>query len=125
MSSILIIEDDATIAKVYETYLLHEGYTITVIENGVDGLDRAIAKKPDLILLDIVIPRMNGIEVLEKLKHIPETSQIPVIVLTNMVGDKVKNEALSKGAVLCIMKDRYSPEDIVKLVKEHLLSKVN
>jgi len=83
-------------------------------------LDKARVVKPTLILLDIMMPKMNGIEVLEKLKADPETKVIPVVMLTNLAGQQDAELALSKGAVKYIVKSEYEPKQVADMVKEIL-----
>ena len=117
MPQILIVEDDELIARLYEKAFGFEGYQVEVAHNGREGLDAVERNKPTLILLDIMMPEMNGLEVLDHLKSNEKTKDIPVIVLTNLAGEHDAEEVLAKGAVKYIIKSEHNPKEIVDLVK--------
>lgn len=117
---LLIIEDDNLISRMYQEIFSFDSYEVTVASDGQAGLEAARAVKPTLIMLDIMMPKMNGLEVLDKLKTDPETKQIPVIMLTNLSGEKDAQAALSKGAIKYIVKSHYDPKQISDMVKEIL-----
>ncbi|MDP3997308.1 MAG: response regulator [Candidatus Andersenbacteria bacterium] len=117
MPHIQIIEDDALFARLYEKAFGFEGYDVEVATNGREGLEKVKTGKPTLILLDIMMPEMNGLEVLDHLKSDDATKDIPVIVLTNLAGEKDAEEALAKGAVKYIVKSDHDPKEIVSMVK--------
>jgi len=120
MVKILIIEDDPLMSRMYQKIFTFEGYEVEMAVDGMEGLDKARVVKPTLILLDIMMPKMNGIEVLEKLKADPETKVIPVVMLTNLAGQQDAELALSKGAVKYIVKSEYEPKQVADMVKEIL-----
>lgn len=117
---ILITEDDPLMSRMYQKIFTFEGYEVVMAENGEVGLEKAKLEKPTIILLDIMMPKMNGLEMLEKLKLDPASKSIPVIMLTNLAGEKDAEMALSKGAVKYIVKSEYEPKQIVEMVKEIL-----
>lgn len=88
--------------------------------DGQEGIDKVRAVKPTLVLLDVMMPKMNGLEVLEKLKADPETKGIPVVMLTNLAGQQDAETALAKGAVKYIIKSEYDPKQVADMVKEIL-----
>jgi len=118
MAKLLIIEDDPLIARLYEKIFTFEKYEVVMADNGQDGLDKARTENPTLILLDIMMPKMNGLQVLEKLKADPDLKNIPVVMLTNLAGEKDAETALSKGAVKYIVKSEHDPKQISDMVKE-------
>ena len=118
MAKVLIIEDDPLISRMYQKIFTFESFEVEVANDGQEGLDKARSFKPTLILLDIMMPKMNGLEVLEKLKADPETKSTPVIMLTNLAGQNDAETALSKGAVKYIIKSQYEPDQITDMVKE-------
>ena len=120
MEKILFIEDEPTLQKTVGEVLKQEGYTILEAFDGEVGLAIARSEKPDLILLDLILPKKNGFEVLESLKNDPETSQIKVIVLTNLEGSKDVERTLELGAIAYLVKANYKLEDIVDKIKETL-----
>jgi CheY-like chemotaxis protein len=117
MPRIIIIEDDELIARLYEKAFGFEGYDVEVAHNGREGLDLVRTSDPTLILLDIMMPEMNGLEVLDHLKGNEKTKDIPVVVLTNLSGEHDAEEVLSKGAVKYIVKSEHNPKEIVDIVK--------
>jgi CheY-like chemotaxis protein len=121
MSKILIVEDDSLMLRMYERIFALENFTVDAAHNGEEGLQKVTAFKPDLILLDIMMPKMNGLQTLEALKGSPATQSIPVIVLTNLAGQEDTKEALAKGAAQYIIKSEHEPKQIVEMV-EGLLS---
>src|SRR3989304_9645064 len=120
MAKILIIEDDPLMIRLYQKVFKFEGYDVEVASNGQEGLEKVNSFTPTLILLDIMMPEMNGLEVLDKLKADSNTKKIPVVVLTNLAGSRDAETALAKGAVKYIVKSEYEPKEVVKMVKEIL-----
>ena len=120
MAKVLIIEDDPLMSRMYQKIFSFEGYEVDVAENGEDGLALVRSWSPNLILLDIMMPKMNGMEVLEKLKSDPATKKLPVVILTNLAGQKDAENAMSKGAVKYIVKSEYEPKQVANMVKEVL-----
>jgi CheY-like chemotaxis protein len=116
MSKVLLIEDDPLIYRLYEKLFTLEGFEIELAENGQLGLEKLQTFTPDIILLDIMMPTMNGMELLTKLKEDPATQNIPVVVLTNMSDMNVANMAQSKGAQLVIIKSQTEPDDVIASV---------
>jgi CheY-like chemotaxis protein len=117
MTKMLLIEDDPLIYRLYQKLFTLEGYEIELAENGQQGLEKLKTYHPDIILLDIMMPTMNGIEMMTQLKTDPLIKDIPVVVLTNLADMRVTNMALSKGAVLCILKSQTEPDDVVASIK--------
>lgn len=120
MARILIVEDDPLMLRMYQKVFTLEKYEVDIAENGEEALEKVRTYKPTLILMDIMMPKMNGLDALDKLKANPDTAQIPVIMLTNLAGQKDAEEALLKGAVKYIVKSEHDPKQVVDLVKEIL-----
>lgn len=120
MAKILIVEDDPLMARLYQKAFAFEGYQVDVSHDGEEGLKKIKDAKPTLVLLDIMMPKMNGLEVLDAVKANPAIKKIPIIVLTNLAADKDAETALMKGAVKYIVKSEYDPKQIVDMVKEIL-----
>lgn len=116
--TLLIVEDDPLMNRMYQKIFKFEQYDVQTAGNGEEGLDAARRLKPTVILLDIMMPKMNGLQVLEKLKSDPDTRGIPVIMLTNLAGEKDAETALLKGAVKYIVKSEHDPKQVVSIVKE-------
>src|SRR3989338_6731115 len=120
MAKILIIEDDPLMLRMYQKIFKFEGYEVTVASNGEEGIDQTRKEKPTLILLDIMMPKMNGLEVLDKLKNDPATKKIPIVMLTNLAGSHDAEKALTLGAVKYIVKSEFDPKQVTNMVKEIL-----
>lgn len=122
---LLLVEDDPLMLRMYEKIFEFEGYSVDTAKNGLEGLSKAKSQKPVAILLDIMMPKMNGIEMLKRLKSDDDTNSIPVIVLTNLSGTQEAIEAKSLGAAKFVVKSEYEPKEIVKIVKEALAGSTN
>jgi CheY-like chemotaxis protein len=114
---ILLVEDDAFVGDIYQTKLGQMGYIVQVAENGLEAMKLVGRKAPDLILLDIVMPYMDGIEVLKKLKEKDEWKSIPVVLLTNLSEKEKVEEGLSLGAKDYLIKSHFTPSEVVEKVK--------
>jgi CheY-like chemotaxis protein len=120
MAKVLIIEDNQQIVRMQEKVLIFEGYEVEAAYNGSEGLEKAKTTSPSIILLDIMMPKMNGIEVLEKLKSDEATKNIPVIMMSNLSEESKAQEAMKKGAVKFIYKGESDPSEIANAIKEVL-----
>lgn len=120
MAKILIIEDDALLSRMYQTIFAANGYEVVLATDGKEGLVQARKAQPTLILLDIMMPKLNGLEVLERLKSDPELKTIPVVVLTNLAGNNDVQTALQLGAVRYIIKSENRPKQVEEAVREIL-----
>jgi len=120
MKKILFIEDESALQKTFEEILKQEGYEMISALDGEVGLRLAKTQKPDLILLDLILPKVNGFEVLKELKKDKETKDIPVIVLTNLEGIGDVEKALELGATTYLVKAQYSLEEVVEKIKKAL-----
>ena len=120
MKKILFIEDESALQKTFRDMLTQEGYEMISASDGETGLRLAREKKPDLILLDLVLPRMHGLEVLKKLKESPVTREIPIIILTNLEDMESVEKALSLGAGTYLVKADYGLEEVLKKIKQAL-----
>lgn len=120
MKTILFIEDESTLQKTFGDILTQDKYKMISALDGKIGLRLAKSEKPDLILLDLVLPSMHGFEVLKKLKQDPETKEIPVIILTNLEKMEDVEEAIKLGAKTYLVKTQYRIEEIMEKVKKAL-----
>ena len=117
---ILFIEDESALQKTFGEILKQEGYEMISALDGEIGLRLAKVKKPDLILLDLVLPKRHGFEVLKELKEDEETKKIPVIVLTNLEKIEDVDKALELGATTYLVKAQYSLAEVVEKIKKAL-----
>ncbi len=115
---ILFVEDEPTLQKTLGRALEQEGYEVQSALDGQSGLALVKRIKPDLILLDLILPKMDGFEVLKNLKQEEGTKDIPVIVLTNLESPPDVEKALSQGATNYLVKANYELNDVVKKIKD-------
>lgn len=117
MKKILFIEDESALQKAMGAILKQDGYEIVSALNGEDGLKMAQKEIPDLIVLDLVLPKLHGFEVLKELKEDKKTKNIPVIVLTNLEGAQDVEKAIKMGATTYLVKSSYSLEEVTDKIK--------
>ena len=117
---ILLVEDDTALAGVYRSRLELEGFEINEVHNGEEALSAAISFKPDLILLDAMMPKISGFDVLDILRNTPETTNIRVIMLTALSQPKDKERAEQLGVDDYLVKSQVVIGDVVARVKHHL-----
>ncbi len=117
---ILLVEDDTALAAVYKSRLELEGFEIREVNNGGQALSATVEFKPDLILLDAMMPKISGFDVLDILRNTPETTNIRVIMLTALSQPKDKERAESLGVDDYLVKSQVVIGDVVERVKFHL-----
>jgi CheY-like chemotaxis protein len=117
MAKILLVEDDVSIAKLYKTELSLRGHTVDHTASGDNIVDAAKTSKPDIILLDIQLPKKDGLTLLAELKQDAETKAIKVVVLSNYAGEENVEKALQLGAIDFIPKHRIVPEELGEKVE--------
>jgi DNA-binding response OmpR family regulator len=117
---ILLVEDDEALAAVYKSRLDIEGFETKAVVNGEDALSAAMDFKPDLILLDAMMPKISGFDVLDILRNTPETAQMRVIMLTALSQPKDKERAESLGVNDYLVKSQVVIGDVIERVKFHL-----
>lgn len=120
MKTILFIEDESALQKTFNDLLEKEGYQIISALDGEVGLKLAKSKKPDLILLDLILPKIHGFDVLKELKSSPETKDIPIIVLTNLEGMEDIDKAIELGAKTYLVKTQYNLNEVLDKIKKSL-----
>lgn len=116
-TKILVVEDEEILLTALMEELKQEGFEAVGAKDGVEGVEKASSEKPDLILLDLVMPRLDGIEALKQIKGKPETKDIPVVILTNLSDYDKISDALSLGAMDYLVKSNYRLEDLMAKVK--------
>jgi len=117
---VLIVEDDEMLAGMYSEKFSISGYETEVAHNGSEGVKKSFEFKPDIILLDIIMPKMDGFVVLKKLKKNELTEKIPVVMLTNLGQEDDIVKAKTLGAVDYFIKANHTPGDVLKKVEELL-----
>ena len=124
MAKITLVEDDAFLAKMYVSKLSREeGFTVTSVERGGEALAMIRKSKPDLVLLDIILPDINGVQVLKQIREDPNLEGLPVLMLTNLNDKDYINEALSLGADGYLIKAHFTPNEVVDKIKQVLREK--
>lgn len=118
--NILLVEDDPFLIDIYTTKLREHNYIVSVADDGEDAIEKITEAIPDLVLLDIVLPKMDGIEVLRAIKANPKTMGIKVIVLSNLSQTYEVSRALEMGAVSYLIKSHYSPSEAMEEIKKYL-----
>jgi DNA-binding response OmpR family regulator len=117
---ILLVEDDDALANVYMTRLQAENFEIKRVPNGEDALASAVQYKPDLILLDVMMPKVSGFDVLDILRNTPETANVKVIMLTALSQESDRQRAESLGVDDYLVKSQVVIADVVGKIKQHL-----
>jgi len=120
MSKVLIIEDDPPYRKIYKKKFEVSGFMVEVAENGVEGLEKMRAFHPDIVFVDLMMPKMDGFQVLDAVKADPALQSIPMVVLTNLSTSDDAGKAVQKGAVAILVKSDVEPNAIVEKAKEIL-----
>jgi DNA-binding response OmpR family regulator len=117
---ILLVEDDDALANVYVTRLQAEGFDIRRVANGEDALATALSYSPNLVLLDVMMPKVSGFDVLDILRNTPETANLKIIMLTALSQESDKARAESLGVDEYLVKSQVVIADVVDRIKQHL-----
>lgn len=120
MNRILIVEDEEFLVRTLQDNLSFDGLVVDVASNGEEAVGKIEKNKPNLILLDLLLPKQDGFYVLEEVKKNPEWKLIPVIVLSNLGGDNEIKKALSMGADDYFVKSQHPIQEVVEKVKDYL-----
>ncbi len=117
---ILLVEDDDALANVYVTRLQAENYDVRRVANGEDALAAALNYNPDLVLLDVMMPKVSGFDVLDILRNTPETANLKIIMLTALSQDSDKERAESLGVDDYLVKSQVVIADVIERIRHHL-----
>lgn len=117
---ILLVEDDDTLASVYKTRLHAEGFDLKRVPDGEQALAAALAYQPDLIVLDVMMPKVSGFDVLDILRNTPETTNIKIIMLTALSQDADRQRAEKIGVDDYLVKSQVVIADVIERIKFHL-----
>lgn len=117
---ILLVEDDDALASVYVVRLQAENFEVRRVSNGEDALAAAISYKPNLVLLDVMMPKVSGFDVLDILRNTPETANLKIIILTALSQDSDKQRAISLGVDDYLVKSQVVITDVIDRIKFHL-----
>ena len=117
---ILIVEDEIALSQVLHDKFAQEGFDVQVGGDGQEGLDKALAWKPDMILLDIIMPRMDGMTMLHKLRATSVGKTMPVILLTNLSDTEDVNDAVANGVYDFLVKSHWDIDELIQEVRTRL-----
>lgn len=120
MAKLLLIEDDAVFTRIYQKKFTKEGHQVVTAKDGREGLELIASEQPDVVLLDIMMPELSGLEVLERIKADPAIHGVPVIILTNLGGEEEQERAVELGAVAYLVKSDHHPGLVAAKVREIL-----
>jgi DNA-binding response OmpR family regulator len=117
---VLVVEDEPALREMYKAWLLSAGYRVVTADNGVAAVYMTLHERPDLVLLDILLPKKDGFEVLGELRRNPKTKALPVIILSSLDQDFEQRQGLNLGAERFLVKTSISPEILFDTVREVL-----
>jgi DNA-binding response OmpR family regulator len=117
---LLIVEDEVALSQVLSDRFTDEGFTVQTAVDGVEGLAKALKWKPDMVLLDIVMPRMDGMTMLHKLREDPAGKTMPVILLTNLSDTEDVYDAMANGVYDFLIKSHWNIDELVREVENKL-----
>jgi len=120
MKTILLIEDDPFLVEIYSTKLKEVGFSVIIAVDGEEGLKKMKKKTPELLLLDIVLPNLNGWEILRDIKKDDKLSNLKVVILSNLGEKEEIEKGLKLGAVRYLVKAHYTPSEVVEEIKKIL-----
>src|SRR5436190_12456223 len=117
MKKILIIEDDQIVANIYRNKFSVEGFQVEVASDGPTGLETLQNFRPDAVILDLMLPGMTGVEVMKRVRALPEFQKLPIIVFSNTYLTNMVQEAWKAGATKCLSKANCSPKQLIEVVR--------
>jgi two-component system alkaline phosphatase synthesis response regulator PhoP len=120
MAKLLLVEDDLFLITMYKTRFEHEGYQVVTAQDGETALALVQQEKPNLVLMDIMLPKMGGVSILEEMRKNQETANTPVIVLSNLTDQTLINQAKQLGVKEFLIKANYTPTQIVEVAKKYV-----
>lgn len=115
---IVLVEDDPFLSEIYITKFEEAGYVVEVADDGEEGLEKIKNGKPDIVLLDIILPKLTGLEIMEELQKDESFKETPIIVLSNLGADEDVQKAMDMGAKGYLVKSQYTPSEVVARVEE-------
>jgi len=117
MKTIFFVEDDAVVVKVYRAKFEREGFRVEVAEDGLVAMKNLIKAKPDIVLLDLMMPKLNGVDVLKYIRATPELKATPVIILSNAHMTCLAQEAAAIGAERALLKSSCTPGRLLEVIR--------
>lgn len=107
---VLVIEDEQALREMYATWLESDGFAVDTADNGITGIEKVMRTNPDLVLLDVLLPKKDGFEVLSEIRRNPKTAKLPVIILSSLDQEFEKKQGINLGATHYLVKTTISPE---------------
>jgi len=120
MKKVLIIEDEPSLVAILTEKITSEGFEVLKAGDGKEGLDKALLGHPDLILLDIIMPKMDGVTMLTKLREDEWGKKVPVVILTNLSDDDMVSKSIQNGVFDYLVKADWKIEDLIDIIKRKL-----
>src|SRR6266700_4559970 len=120
MHKILIIEDDQIVANIYRNKFSIDGFQVEIAHDGVAGLDSIRSFRPDAVVLDLMLPKMTGVDLMKKVRSEAEFQKLPIIVFSNTYLTNMVQEAWKAGATKCLSKSNCTPRQVVEVVRSTL-----
>ncbi|MFA6228469.1 MAG: response regulator [Patescibacteria group bacterium] len=117
---VLLVEDDAMIVDMYKLRLEEEGYEVIITDKGSQAIELAKTDDPDIILLDIILPEVDGFSILSSLKSEAATKKIPTIIMTNLGQESDQEKGQQLGAEEYFVKAQHTPADVINVIKKYL-----
>lgn len=117
---VLLVDDDLTLNQMYEERLKMEGLDVATARDGQEAVAKAKSEKPDIVLLDIMMPGVDGFQVLEALRKLPETQKIPILLVTALIQETMRIKGKQLGATDFIIKSEITPGQLVGKIKEYM-----
>jgi len=117
---VLFADDEASLRELYDTRFKSEPFEAIFAKDGEEALEKIKKEKPDLILLDIMMPKKDGLEVLREVKKDPSISDIPVFMLTVLEDNEIRDKAFDAGAKYYLVKSEVVPPEVIKLIRQEL-----
>lgn len=120
---ILLVEDDPMIVEMYKMRLEEEGFEVLITDRGSEALEWAISRRPEVVLLDIILPEVDGFSILQNLKNSQETKDIPVLLLTNLGQESDQEKGRQMGVTDYFVKSQHTPADIIQKINSIIINK--
>src|SRR3954464_1727300 len=120
MKKILIVEDDQIVANIYRNKFSVEGFQVEIALDGESGMEMMRSFRPDAVILDLMLPRLSGVEMMKKIRAEPDCQQLPVVVFSNTYLTNMVQEAWKAGATKCLSKANCTPKQVIEVVRSAL-----
>src|SRR5687768_16246557 len=120
MSKIILADDDPFLIQIYSTRLTKDGHEVITCSDGQQALDTILTQKPDLVVLDIMLPKLNGLDILSSLRENKQFAKLPIIILSNLTHGQEQEDAKKRGATEFMAKINYTPSQVMTELQKYL-----